>query len=157
MRNRFSALAPVLALALPLTAGAAEGLVTKKSPYPAQATADKLANVITGQGFDLQRIDHSDAAEEHDLELRPTEVFVFGNPEVGTPLMKCAPTLAIDLPLKALVWEDDEGEVRVGYNDPEYLKERHEVEGCDEELEKMSDALDKMLSMTVAKEGTGED
>lgn len=157
MRNSFLALVPVFALVLPFAASAAEGLVTEKSPHPAQATADKLANVITGKGFNLQRISHSGAAEEHGLELRPTEVLIFGDPQAGTPLMECAPTIGIDLPLKALVWEDEDGQVWVGYNDPDYLKERHEVEGCDRELEKISGVLDEMVSMTVAEEGTEED
>jgi uncharacterized protein (DUF302 family) len=72
-------------------------------------------------------IDHSGEAEEVGLKMRPTQLIIFGSPKAGTPLMVASPTLAIDLPLKALVWEDAEGVVWLSYNDPEYLKQRHGI------------------------------
>jgi uncharacterized protein (DUF302 family) len=68
-------------------------------------------------------------------------VVIFGNPKVGTPLMQCAQSVAIDLPQKALVWEDSDGTVWLGYNDPDYLKQRHSIEGCDQVIEKVKGAL----------------
>jgi uncharacterized protein (DUF302 family) len=72
-------------------------------------------------------IDHSGEAEKVGMKMRPTKVVIFGSPKAGTPLMVAAPTLAIDLPLKALVWEDEDGKVWVSYNSPEYLQQRHGV------------------------------
>ena len=89
----------------------------------------------------MARVNHQQGAEKAGLELRPTEVVIFGNPKVGTPLMQCAQSVAIDLPQKALIWEDANGEVWLGYNDPQYLKGRHDIEGCDEVLDKVSGAL----------------
>jgi uncharacterized protein (DUF302 family) len=70
-------------------------------------------------------IDHSGEAEKVGMHMRPTKLFIFGNPKGGTPLMLAAPSIAIDVPLKILVWEDDQGKVLVSYNSPEYLAERH--------------------------------
>ena len=75
------------------------------------------------------------------MDLRPTEVLVFGNPKVGTPLMLCSQSFAIDLPQKMLAWQDENGKVHLGYNDPTHLKSRHKTEGCDEVLGKVSGAL----------------
>lgn len=76
------------------------------------------------------RIDHAAGAATVGRTLRPTEVFIFGNPQGGTPLMECAQTAGIDLPLKALVWQDDNGQVWVGYNDPAWIASRHGASNC---------------------------
>ncbi len=121
---------------------AADGLVTVKSSHDVKATADKLESVLKEKGMTVMaRVNHQQGAEKAGLELRPTEVVIFGNPRVGTPLMQCAQSVAIDLPQRALIWEDASGEVWLGYNDPQYLKSRHGIEGCDEVLEKVSGAL----------------
>ena len=121
---------------------AADGLVAIKSSHDVKATADKLESVLKEKGMTVMaRVDHQQGAEKAGLELRPTEVVIFGNPKVGTPLMQCAQSVAIDLPQKALIWEDANGEVWLGYNDPQYLKSRHGIEGCDEVLGKVSGAL----------------
>jgi uncharacterized protein (DUF302 family) len=73
------------------------------------------------------RVDHSGEAEKVGLQMRPTKVLIFGSPKAGTPLMIAAPSLAIDLPLKVLVWEDEQGKVWLSYNGPEYLGRRHNV------------------------------
>ncbi|PCM43993.1 DUF302 domain-containing protein [Marinobacter sp. ANT_B65] len=137
------------AVALPLIfllcsglAQAAEGLIVVKSNHSVAATADKLETVLSEKGMKvMNRIDHAAGAESAGLELRPTEVVIFGNPKVGSPLMQCAQSVAVDLPQKALVWEDESGQVWLGYNDPQYLKARHSIEGCDAVLEKVSNAL----------------
>ena len=121
---------------------AADGLVAVKSSHDVKATADKLESVLKEKGMTVMaRVNHQQGAEKAGLELRPTEVVIFGNPKVGTPLMQCAQSVAIDLPQKALIREDASGEVWLGYNNPEYLKNRHGIEGCDEVLDKVSGAL----------------
>ena len=123
-------------------AQAADGLVAVKSSHDVKATADKLESVLKEKGMTVMaRVNHQQGAEKAGMELRPTEVVIFGNPKVGTPLMQCAQSVAIDLPQKALIWEDANGEVWLGYNNPEYLKNRHSIEGCDEVLDKVSVAL----------------
>lgn len=123
-------------------AQAADGLVAVKSSHDVKATADKLESVLKEKGMTVMaRVNHQQGAEKSGLELRPTEVVIFGNPKVGTPLMQCAQSVAIDLPQKALIWEDANGEVWLGYNNPEYLKNRHSIEGCDKVLDKVSVAL----------------
>ncbi|WP_148862138.1 DUF302 domain-containing protein [Marinobacter fonticola] len=129
-------------LCAPAALWAAEGLVTVKSSHSVNDTADKLKDVLNAKGMTVfKRINHTDGAKGVGLDLRPTELIVFGNPKVGTPLMQCAQSVAIDLPQKALVWEDADGQVWLGYNDPQYLKKRHNIEGCDEEMEKIEAAL----------------
>lgn len=132
----------MVALCLAGVAHSADGLVIVKSSHDVKATADKLETVLKKQGMTVMaRVNHQQGAEKAGLELPPTEVVIFGNPKVGTPLMQCAQSVAIDLPQKALIWEDAEGEVWLGYNDPQYLKARHAIEGCDEVLGKVNSAL----------------
>ena len=87
------------------------------------------------------RINHAQGAKNADLELRPTQLIIFGNPKVGTPLMQCSQSIAIDLPQKMLIWQDQLGDVWLTYNNPSYLATRHNVKGCDEVLDKVSTAI----------------
>jgi uncharacterized protein (DUF302 family) len=104
------------------------GLLQVASPYTVDETLRRLESVLAERGVRaFALIDHSGEAEKVGLKMRPTKLVIFGNPKGGTPLMVAAPTLAIDLPLKALVWEDDKGKVWVSYNSPEYLQQRHGV------------------------------
>jgi len=104
------------------------GMVHLNSPYSVAETAKRLEALLQVQGLTLFcRIDHSGEAEKAGLKMRPTQVIVFGSPKGGTPLMVAAPTLAIDLPLKALIWEDASGKVWISHNSPEYLKQRHHI------------------------------
>lgn len=129
------------------SASAGEALVSVKSSYGAKETADRVERLAKERGMTLfNRIDHAEGARKAGIELRPTEVLIFGNPKGGTPLMICEQTVAIDLPLKMLVWEDGNGAVRIGYSDPEVLKDRHGITGCDEVLRKMKGFLGKMAS-----------
>jgi uncharacterized protein (DUF302 family) len=108
------------------------GLVKVASRYSVEETVRRLEAAFTSKGTKVfALIDHSGEAEKAGLKIRPTKVLIFGSPKGGTPLMVAAPSLAIDLPLKALIAEDAAGNVSVTYNDPEYLKERH---GVPEEL-----------------------
>ena len=124
----------VLSLSLALaatTAAAADGLVALKSPYPAKETMSRFEDNAKQRGLTIfARIDHAAGATRIGKTLRPTEVLIFGNPQGGTPLMECAQTMGIDLPLKALVWEDAQGQVWLGYNDPAWLASRHGATQC---------------------------
>ncbi|MAA63686.1 MAG: hypothetical protein CL581_02755 [Alteromonadaceae bacterium] len=133
----------VLFLVSPLTLAAA-GLVTVKSQHSVKETADKLETVLNQKGMTVfTRVNHTEGAKKAGLDLRPTELVIFGNPKVGTPLMQCEQSVAIDLPQKALIWEDADGQVWLGYNDPEFLRKRHAIEGCDAVLKKIDGALGK--------------
>jgi uncharacterized protein (DUF302 family) len=104
------------------------GLVQIASPYSLEETLRRLQAAFAAKGLQVFAvIDHSGEAEKVGLKMRPTKVVIFGSPRAGTPLMVAAPSLAIDLPLKALVAEDAVGKVWLTYNDPEYLQERHGV------------------------------
>ena len=112
-------------------AGAADGLIVVKSPRDVKATMDRLEDLAKQRGLNIfARIDHAGGAAKIGKTLRPTEVLIFGNPQGGTPFMECAQTVGIDLPLKALVWEDSSGQVWLGYNDAAYVAKRHEVPQC---------------------------
>jgi uncharacterized protein (DUF302 family) len=104
------------------------GLVTLASAHGAAETVRRLEGALRQKGVHLfARIDHAEGARQAGLALRPTVVLLFGNPQVGTPLMQSNQTAGIDLPLKALVWEDGGGKVWLTYNDPASLARRHRV------------------------------
>lgn len=127
-----------------------QGLVTISSPYNVQETGDRLESIIEEKGLTLfARIDHSANASNAELELQPTQLLILGNPKVGTPLMQCSITTAIDLPQKILVYQDESSDTQVAYNQPEYLQERHNIEGCDEVIEKVSGALKAITEAAV--------
>jgi uncharacterized protein (DUF302 family) len=104
------------------------GLIHLKSPYSVPETLQRLEALLHARNLTVfARIDHSGEAEKVGLTMLPTQLIIFGSPKAGTPLMVASPTLAIDLPLKALAWEDADGNVWFSYNSPEYLKRRHEI------------------------------
>ncbi len=104
------------------------GMVHLSSPRSVPDTLARLEAIVQAKGLPiLARIDHSGDAERAGLMMQPTKLLIFGNAKAGTPLMMAAPTVAIDLPLKALVWQDDSDNVWLSYNDPKYLMERHAV------------------------------
>jgi uncharacterized protein (DUF302 family) len=107
----------------------ADGLITLSSPYSVAETLDRLEAVLRNHGVTIfARIDHAAAAQDAGLSLRPTQVLIFGNPNIGTPVMQAAPTIAIDLPFKVLAWEDETGQVWLSYNSTEYLAQRHRLD-----------------------------
>jgi uncharacterized protein (DUF302 family) len=117
-----------IAAVLPETAHAGTTLVTKPSKYSVPETIDRIERAIAAKGMQIfARIDHSGEAKKVGLAMRPTELLIFGNPKGGTALMVARPTAAIDLPMKALAWEDPDGKVWLTYNSPEFLQERHDV------------------------------
>ncbi|HZW88130.1 MAG TPA: DUF302 domain-containing protein [Myxococcaceae bacterium] len=103
-----------------------EGIIRKASPRSVPETLDRLEAILKTKGVQVfARIDHSGEAAKVGLSMPPTQVLVFGNPRAGTPVMLAAPTSAIDLPLKALAWQDSAGQVWLGYTDPKYLARRY--------------------------------
>jgi uncharacterized protein (DUF302 family) len=128
-----------------------QGLTIRPSVHGAKETMGRLVSAVTNHGMTVvARIDHSAVAAKVGLELRPTEVVVFGNPVAGTPLMVKAQTIGIDLPLKALVWQDEAGKVWIGYNDPKWLAERHGVDaGSEQTIRAMSNALALVTSQAT--------
>jgi uncharacterized protein (DUF302 family) len=120
-----------LALVVSVGAGAADGLVAVKSAHPPKATLDRFEAAAKERGLTVfARIDHAAGAQRVGKTLRPTELLIFGNPQGGTPLMECAQSAGIDLPLKALAWEDAQGQSWLGYNDPAWLAQRHGAPSC---------------------------
>lgn len=128
-----------------------DGLIVCASKFGPKETADRLAAAVTRRGMSIVgRIDHAAAAAAVGMELRATEVLIFGNPRAGTPLMQAMQTVGIDLPLKALVWQDEGGTTWLAYNDPQWLAQRHGVDAqLDRSLHAMADAL-----AAVANEAT---
>lgn len=121
---------------------ASDGVIDVQSNFEVGETANRLENILKEKGMTLfNRIKHSEGASKAGIELRDTELVVFGNPKVGSPLMKCQQKIAIDLPQKALIWKDSTGVVYISYNDPMYLQKRHNVTGCDEVFAKIEKAL----------------
>lgn len=132
-------------------ASATESLISVASTHSVKETADKFASIVEKKGLTLfARIDHQKNAVGINLDLRETEVIIFGNPKVGTPLMQCTQQVAIDLPQKVLVWKDADNTVWLTYNNPEYIKQRHNIEGCDKVLAKVSSVL-SALTHAAAK------
>jgi uncharacterized protein (DUF302 family) len=104
----------------------ASGIIDVASRYSVPETLARLQSVVKEKGLTVfVLIDHSGEAEKAGLAMRPTQLLIFGSPKGGTPLMVAAPRLAIDLPLKALAWQDEQGQVWLSYNSPDYLHERH--------------------------------
>ena len=124
LRYAFSSLGLAILLVLPLQVSSSDdaGLITKPSKYSVPETIARFEKAITAKGWVVfTELDHAAAAAKTGLELRPRTVVVFGNPRIGTPAMQKAPTLAIDVPAKALVWQDDQGRVWLTYNSAKYL------------------------------------
>lgn len=151
MKRTSAAVTAAAAMLASLAASAQDGMIAVPSPHDVSTTLDRLETVLADKGMNVfARIDHAAGAASADLELRPTALVIFGNPKVGTPLMQCAQSIAIDLPQKMLAWEDEDGQVYIGYNDPAFLKARHSVEGCDPVFEKVSGALAAFAAAATA-------
>jgi uncharacterized protein (DUF302 family) len=130
---------------------AVEGLVSLRSSFGPKQTTDRLKAELQARGLTVfAQIDHAAGAAGAGLSLRPTEVLVFGNAKGGTPLMQAVQTIGIDLPLKALVWQDDTGDTWLSYNDPAWLAERH---GIAEQTKAVTANMSTMLG-AVAKAAT---
>jgi uncharacterized protein (DUF302 family) len=139
-------------LVQPAAAQDENGLVSVESPYSVEETVSRVQNVLDENGLiTVATINHTANAESVGLELRPTQLVIFGNPNIGTPLMQSSRTIGIDLPQKFLVWEDEGGQVRVTYNDPAYLAERHGITDRDDIINQVSNALANLSGAATAE------
>lgn len=144
-------LAVIAVLGFASPAAAADGLIAVKSPYSAKDTMNRFEAMAKQRNLMVfARIDHAAGAAKVGKTLRPTEVLVFGNPQGGTPFMECAQSVGIDLPLKALVWEDASAQVWVAYNDPAFLGQRHGVAQCPA-IETIRKALASLTEAVIAR------
>ncbi len=138
-------------LSVSFSSFAIDGMIDVKSNHSVKVTADKFEKILLSKGMTIfKRVKHSEAAKKVGVNINLTELIIFGNPKIGSKLMKCAQSVAIDLPQKALVWEDDHGNAWISYNAPSYLKSRHNINACSKLLRKVTGALSK-LTATAAK------
>ena len=139
-----------LLFASPLYAG--DDFVTKKSSNTVAVSMDRLENALKQRGVGIvARVDHAAAAQKADLKLRPTQVLIFGNPKLGTPLMHSSQQIGLDLPLKVLAWEDAKGQTWLTYEKPDEMAERHGVKEPIEILKKMAGVLDAVTNEAAGK------
>ncbi len=132
-------------------AGADDGLVKKLSARSVQTTMNSLENLVRNKGLTVfARIDHAAGATKVGEEMLPTQLLIFGNPAIGTKLMTSQRSVAIDLPIKVLIWEEPDGKVWIAYNDPAYLAERHGIDDRDAVLEKMAGAVRGLVSAAAS-------
>jgi uncharacterized protein (DUF302 family) len=144
-------IAAVALLSHVLIAQAADGLVSLKSPHSAPETMNRLETMVKERGLNVfARIDHAAGAAKVGKTLRPTELLIFGNPQGGTPFMECAQTIGIDLPLKALAWQDESSQVWLSYNDPAFVAQRHGTKDCPA-TENLRKALSGLAQAAVAR------
>jgi uncharacterized protein (DUF302 family) len=130
---------------------AVQGLTTLKSSHGPRDTMNRLEAAVKARGMTVfARIDHSAGAAAAGLSLNPTELLIFGNARGGTPLMQTAQTIGIDLPLKALVWQDASGSTWLSYNDPAWLAQRHGLSGTEVPIGNLTGALDAVAKAAVA-------
>ncbi|MGB3613118.1 MAG: DUF302 domain-containing protein [Elainellaceae cyanobacterium] len=121
------------------------GLVYMPSQFSVAETGDRIEALLEERPLNLfARIDHAANAASVGKDLLPTQVLIFGNPNAGTPLMECSRTVAIDLPQKMLVWQDDDNQTWLAYNNPSYLMDRHNLAGCEQNIEMIGKALQNL-------------
>jgi len=131
---------------------ASEGVVKVESDFSVKETSERLKGVLEKKGMTLfKQVSHSGGAEKVGIDLRETELVIFGNPKVGTPLMQCEQLVALDLPQKALIYEDEKQSVWVAYNDPKYLQKRYNIKGCDKVIVKIEKALGGIVKAAAQK------
>lgn len=130
---------------------AGEDWIIKQSPHDVATTADRLVAVINKAGATVfARIDHQAGARKAGMDMAPATVVLFGNPKIGTPIMRANPQAAIDLPIKVLIWSVD-GKTKIGALAPAALKARYKIEGVDGPFGKMNGALNKLMGVAIAK------
>ena len=133
-----------------VTAQAGDILIVKQSKHNVTETLDRLAKIMQSKGITIfARVNHTAGAKKVGLKMLPTELLIFGNPKMGTPLMLSNRAIGIDLPLKALAWRDKDGKVWLGYTKPSVLKSRHGIADRDPVFKKMTGALDKLTTAAV--------
>lgn len=129
----------------PATMADGDGLISIKSAHSVGETLDRLENLLTKKGITIvTRWQHDAGAKKAGIPLRPTELLIFGNPKLGSHFFTSQQTAGIDLPMKALAWEDEKGQVWLSYNDPQYIANRHGVKNRADIVRKMTSALDTL-------------
>lgn len=124
-----------------------QGLINKKSHHSVKVTLDRLENALKEKGITIvTRWSHDAGAKKIGIPLRPTELLIFGNPKLGSHMFTSNQTAGIDLPLKALAWEDKKGQVWLTYNDPKYIANRHGIKDRAEIVKKMTGALNNLTN-----------
>ena len=119
-----------------------DGIIRVKSNHSVATTIDRLQNALDKKGMTIfKRVNHAQGGHRVGIDIRPTELLIFGNPKIGTKLMQCSQEAALDLPQKALAYEDKSGNVWLIYNDPVYMANRHHIDGCKKVVGKFSKAL----------------
>ncbi len=149
----------VALLSIPLTGACHDrkDLLTFASQHSVNDTAKQLVQILEKKGFTISsKVDHAQEAKNVGIELRDTIVIIFGNPKIGSKLMQCAPTIAIDLPQKALIWKDAGGKVWLSVNNPEYLQQRHKVKGCDPIFKKIKSVLAAISKESTSKQSVSK-
>lgn len=151
MRQFILILIIAVASLMPFAAAQAEsGLLTKKSHHSVSVTLDRVEAAARAKGIGIvARVDHAAAATAAGLKLPPTQVLIFGNPALGTPLMQSNPQIGLDLPLKVLAWEDGAGVVRVGYTAPADLVARYRIGDRAAVVQKMTGVLDALTTQAT--------
>lgn len=141
----------LLTLLWALPGQAADETINKKSPYSVAKTLDRLENIVKKKGITVfARVDHGAGAKKVGKELHASELLIFGNPKMGSPLMQEAPMMGLELPMKALTWKDASGQVWLSYLKPVILQQRHQLKNS-AIINKMTQALDAMTSQAVAE------
>lgn len=145
-------LTAALLLLAATVAGATEGVITRDSPYPVEDTTQRLLQALEQRGLRVfAQIDHAGSAAKAGEKLPPTRLVLFGDPRMGTELMRCQPTLGLELPQKMLIWEDASGQVHLSYPDPEAVASRYGVGDCGEAVTSLQAAL-KDVSFAATSE-----
>lgn len=149
---RIAVLFLALVFAIPSVWAADNGLINKRSPYSVKKTLNRLEKILRSKGITIvKRWSHDRQAKKVGIPLRTTELLIFGNPKLGSHLFTSKQTAGIDLPLKALAWRDEDGQVWLTYNDPQYIVNRHGIKDREDIVKKMTAALDSMTDAAVAK------
>lgn len=150
-RNLLKSILFILCLFSSSSWSQSKGMVSYDSPYTVEETEQRLINVLNSKGFKVfAQINHSEGAKAVNIKLPEIRVVVFGKPQVGSKLMQCNPSVAIDLPQKMLIWED-EGKVKLAYNSPRFLQKRHQLQACETILKKINNALNKIAKKVINK------
>lgn len=154
MKNLIAVLAVIgmvlMGAGLAQAGDAHQGMISKKSAHSVKDTLDRLAAVLKKKGLTIfARVNHGAGAKKSGIELRPTELLLFGNPKLGSHLLTSKQTAGIDLPMKALAWKDEKGQVWLTYNDPTYIAHRHGITDRAKVVAKMTGALDKLTNAAI--------
>jgi len=140
----------ICAILAVVPAHAENTMITKKSSHSVKVTLDRLEAALKEKGISVAaRWDHAGSAKKVGMALKPMEVLIFGNPKLGTPLMQSNPRAGVDLPLKVLAWEDEKGQVWVGYTKPDTLAARYDIKDQGEVVKKITGALDGLTNQAT--------